>query len=849
MKKKDIVMLITDTSIKSIILENIIKDGFTPYLVCISQAPEFLKHNVTQIILIIIDTDKSIENLTSFLTLYNSAIEYTSIPLIITTSNGQEEELYLNYNVWDFITKPIKNCAFQLRAKNAIQHSRFTLADKLLYLSNHDPVSGIYNKSYFFAITRKLLNEHPSKNFAIFYFDIQRFRLINAFFGRHEGDKVIKYIAAHLQQYQMIFPHFSYGHMSGDIFSFCVSFNTRDQLIDLSNTLYNNLEAYPLPFAIQPRIGITLVKDNKTDINILFDQAVLASKNCSINYLQHFCFYENSMNDKSIEEQYVVNNMKNALANDQFIIYLQPKYDLRTNTIDGAEALVRWNNPEQGLISPNVFIPIFEHNGFIVNLDFYIWNQVCKLLRRWLDEGRPIYPISVNISRVDLFNPKLVDTICVLVNKYNLSPKLLQLELTESAYTSNPQLIKKRMASLREKGFTILMDDFGTGYSSLNMLKDIIVDILKIDMRFLSDCEIPGRGENILSSIVRMAKWLDLLVIVEGVETAEQVNFLRNIGCEYVQGYYFSKPISIEDFEKLIAKKSTFISPTPDTSPTISADDVWNTTSQLESLFSNILQAMALYEFDGTNIEVLRGNDTYHAMFGYQEAATIRHIFVDVISDSDYENIWSAFHKVASNHQKAECEFFRKSKNGKSKWINMKLKYIRKMANKDIILVNLCDVTSQKIMEMEVLKYRTALASKENTPQTILIIDDAEVNRTILTNIFKSDFHVIQATDAKNALCTLKKYNSSIDLIMLDLVMPEMDGITFLERKFTIPEIAGIPVIVITADDSPQQQNRLLDMGIKDYIVKPFVPAILQQRVKNVFESIKYYNNKLEKIK
>ena len=171
------------------------------------------------------------------------------------------------------------------------------------------------------------------------------------------------------------------------------------------------------------------------------------------------------------------------------------------------------------------------------------------------------------------------------------------------------------------------------------------------------------------------------------------------------------------------------------------------------------------------------------------------------------------------------------------------------MAKKDIILVNLCDITSQKIMEMEVLKYRTAPASKENTPQTILIIDDAEVNRTILSNIFKGDFHVLQATDAKGALCILKNHNSLIDLIMLDLVMPEMDGITFLERKLTIPEIAGIHVIVITADDSPQQQNRLLEMGIKDYIVKPFVPAILQQRVKNVFESIKYYNNKLEKIK
>lgn len=430
--------------------------------------------------------------------------------------------------------------------------------------------------------------------------------------------------------------------------------------------------------------------------------------------------------------------------------------------------------------------------------------------------------------------------------KYNISPKLLQLELTESAYTSNPQLIKDRMAVLRNKGFVILMDDFGTGYSSLNVLKDIVVDVLKIDMRFLSSCDTPGRGENILGSVVRMAKWLDLPVIVEGVETLDQVRFLRNIGCEYVQGYYFSKPVPIKEFEQIAFQRSSSVPQEKAIEQDISADDVWNTTSQLESLFSNILQAMALYEFDGKNIEVLRGNDTYHSMFGYQEATTIRHIFVDVISEDGYNSILDSFQKVAQNHQEAECEFCRRPKNNQTEWLNMKLKYIRKIADKDIILVSLTDITAQKIIEMEVLKYRTAISSTEDQTQTILIVDDEEVNRVILANIFENDFTILQAENAKKALEILRDPNQRVNLIMLDLLMPEMDGVTFLETKVDMPEIAGIPVIVITADNSPQQQNRLLEMGVKDYIVKPFVPAVVRQRVMNVFESIKYYNRRLE---
>ena len=216
--------------------------------------------------------------------------------------------------------------------------------------------------------------------------------------------------------------------------------------------------------------------------------------------------------------------------------------------------LVRWIDPERGMILPGDFIPVFEQNGFIMKLDYYVWEKTCQLLRRWLDEGRNPYPISVNVSRVSLYNPRLAEVLGDLVKQYDIPPRLLQLELTESAYTTNQQSTKAIMSTLQQMGFCILMDDFGSGYSSLNVLKDIEVDVLKIDMKFLSNTENEARSENILAAVVRMAKWLNLPVIAEGVERKEQVLFLRSIGCEFVQGYYFAKPMPVEDFEKQVER-------------------------------------------------------------------------------------------------------------------------------------------------------------------------------------------------------------------------------------------------------------------------------------------------------
>lgn len=258
------------------------------------------------------------------------------------------------------------------------------------------------------------------------------------------------------------------------------------------------------------------------------------------------------MGEKRDREQALVNEMTKALATGQFVVYYQPEYDLNTNRFCGAEALVRWKHPKSGIVSPGVFIPLFERNGLISKLDAYVWEKVLENIAEWRSKGLDVLPISVNVSRVDLCDPKLLDKLLALTDKYGVPLTYLNLEITESAYSDNPKAVKQTVFELRQAGFTVFMDDFGSGYSSLNILEDIEVDILKIDMRFIFRASENIKSRKILTSIIRMAQILDLPTVAEGVETEQQVQLLKLYGCSYAQGYYYAKPMPIEEYEKNI---------------------------------------------------------------------------------------------------------------------------------------------------------------------------------------------------------------------------------------------------------------------------------------------------------
>lgn len=417
------------------------------------------------------------------------------------------------------------------------------------YLATYDELTGIYNKQAFYAKTKEMLLDNPDKNFDLLRINIERFKVLNDLFGESTGDKLLRYIGKFLKEINL--PLCVSGRLYADNFVVCYEAGKGD-----SRRMINTLQMVADSFAINNRtilsFGLYRIDDKTLPVSVMCDRANMALWKAKGNFKNPYCEYDEKMRQQVLKEQKIINAMERAIQNKEFTLYLQPKYDIEKGTIIGAEALVRWISLENGFISPGDFIPVFENNGFVYEVDKFIWEESCRYLRKWLDEGREVHPISVNVSRIDLYDPKLVQHLVNLREKYQLPSQYLELEITESAYTEDPEQIITITRQLREAGFVILMDDFGTGYSSLNMLKDIQIDVLKLDMGFLKSSDYSAKGGNILKAILKMAESLKMQTIAEGVETKEQVEFLKSIGCRYVQGFYYSKPLPVGEFEKLI---------------------------------------------------------------------------------------------------------------------------------------------------------------------------------------------------------------------------------------------------------------------------------------------------------
>lgn len=417
------------------------------------------------------------------------------------------------------------------------------------YLATYDELTGIYNKQAFYAKTKEMLLDNPDKNFDLLRINIERFKVLNDLFGESTGDKLLRYIGKFLKEINL--PLCVSGRLYADNFVVCYEAGKGD-----SRRMINTLQMVADSFAINNRtilsFGLYRIDDKTLPVSVMCDRANMALWKAKGNFKNPYCEYDEKMRQQVLKEQKIINAMEMAIQNKEFTLYLQPKYDIEKGIIIGAEALVRWISLENGFISPGDFIPVFENNGFVYEVDKFIWEESCRYLRKWLDEGREVHPISVNVSRIDLYDPKLVQHLVDLREKYQLPSQYLELEITESAYTEDPEQIITITRQLREAGFVILMDDFGTGYSSLNMLKDIQIDVLKLDMGFLKSSDYSAKGGNILTAILKMAESLKMQTIAEGVETKEQVEFLKSIGCKYVQGFYYSKPLPVDEFEKLI---------------------------------------------------------------------------------------------------------------------------------------------------------------------------------------------------------------------------------------------------------------------------------------------------------
>lgn len=766
----------------------------------------------------------------------------SGIPVIAAVSGPDThvEAQCLELGAWDVVKGPYDAKAVCLRVQNVIARKELQALKHIQYIREYDELTGIYNQRMFLEKTDEMLHLYPDEQFAFVHLDIYQFHLVNQLYGIHEADRLLQHIADTLAYRAKDYRHFTYGRYLADIFCFCMPYEGESALIEMIGKMREDICRFKIEHVLLPVFGIYIVNRDEKNIITMTDRANLASKQCKGNYIQNYAFYDASISDKIVQEQEIVNTMATALTEEQFVLYIQPKYDLHMNMIDGGEVLTRWKIPGKRMLLPGEFIPVFERNGFIMKLDYYVWEHACQMIRKWLDEGRKPFPVSVNISRMSFYNPNLADVIRQLVEAYGVDPRLLHLELTESVYASNPDMIKETLQQLQSYGFCILMDDFGSGYSSLNTLKDIAVDILKIDMDFLSDSDMPGRGENILAAVVRMAKWLNIPVIAEGVEKESQAAFLRSIGCEFVQGYYFSKPIPVEEYERIAFDGFAFQKDGAGEDEA-GQDEFWDASAQMDLMFSNMLQAVAIYEYvpSEKTAETIRVNDAYYELFGYSEVDRIGNGIQNAVGSESREEVIGAFESVSHTKGVARCEFCYIKSDGSGQWVEMKLKYVKSIGNRDVIFATMSDITDQKEIERELRKYRKAILASESKVETILVVDDIKMNRKILRNMFESEYNILEAANGKEALDIVYKNSSHINVILLDVIMPVMDGREFLRLKQKDISIANIPVVIITSDDSPQQQINALSMGANDYVVKPFIPEVVIRRVCNVLESQK----------
>lgn len=424
---------------------------------------------------------------------------------------------------------------------------------EILSLAYEDKVTHIGNQNKFYRECSKYLLNRPSLNYIIVYFDIDNFKMINDTFGYEFGDNLLITIAKALKK--ELTEGEVYARLSSDYFAiFCDYENGRNKIIRKLDSIRDNIESnLNIVFEISLCVGIYFVEEGEVDIQKAVNKANMArsvAKGKNINY----AIYNEDVRNKLSEESMILDDIKTALVKNQFEVYYQPKFSLVNGEMVGSEALIRWNHPTHKFISPAVFIPIAEKSQLILKIGRFVFERVCIDLSEWKKQGKKIVPVSVNLSRVELYQPDIVKFINNTIKMYNINSDLIELEITETVAMNELNILKNVLNELRKYGFSISMDDFGTGYSSISCLRDMPIDILKLDKSFLDGIENDERSRNIAKSIVSLAKSLDLIVIIEGVENKEQAELMKQFGCDLVQGFYFARPMPAKNFVDLLQK-------------------------------------------------------------------------------------------------------------------------------------------------------------------------------------------------------------------------------------------------------------------------------------------------------
>lgn len=473
------------------------------------------------------------------------------IPVIVLTADKSAELQALQMGAADFITKPFDIPEIiQTRVSRILELSE---GKKLISAAERDRITGLYSRNFFYEYANRLFQYHTEMHMDAAVLNIEQFHSVNAVNGREFGDSVLKRIGEEIRAFISGTQGIA-SRVEADRFDlYCLH---QPDYRAVLNRIQEAVNRHSPNVSIHLRMGVMPWREGVEPV-LMLDRAQAACNMVRGNYQNPLMIYNEEMQAQELMNRRLLNDLNSAVSEHQLQVYYQPKYDIQCDPprLSSAEALIRWKHPELGMVSPGQFVPLFEGNGLISRVDHYVWEEAARQVREWKDRYGFVFPVSVNLSRADVFDPALVDRLIRLIEENHLDYKDIKLEVTESAYTDKASTVLETIHRLRELGFEIEMDDFGSGYSSLNMLSDMPIDVLKMDMKFVRNIETSDTDMRLVKLILDIARYLGVKVVAEGVETEGQLRLLKDVGCDLIQGFYFSRPVPPEEFEKLIEKE------------------------------------------------------------------------------------------------------------------------------------------------------------------------------------------------------------------------------------------------------------------------------------------------------
>ena len=679
--------------------------------------------------------------------------------------------------------------------------------------NNRNEMTGLLRKRAFIRDAERRL-ENSGNNWCFVSIDIENFKLFNEWYGHSEGDLLMAQIGAALQA---VSEHTdgTAGYFGQDDFCLMTPYNA-EVIENLFEDISRLIGSRGSSGGFLPAFGVCIVEEGCKLMDLL-DRAFLAAQVAKESYHSRIRVYEKNMFLRTDEEYRVLADFLQALRRREVVFYLQPQCRASSGKIVGAEALARWMKPDGTVVPPNVFIPVLEKRGLITDLDLYIWESVCRWQHEWIEDGHVPLPVSVNVSVADILHTDLPAAFESLAEKYALERSLIKIEITESSYISNTSVVRNTVRSLREKGFTVLMDDFGSGYSSLNMLKSLHIDIVKLDAQLLNmDEDDEERSIQILESVTNMTQTIGVPIIVEGVETKEQKDFLQDLGCRYIQGYYFYRPMPAADYEKLIADPDKI-----DTSgisfkanQQFKLHELLDNNIYSDTMLNNILGPCALYSLHGDEVDIVRYNEQFYEAVNVPDFKERLDDIRRFLPKADIPRLTQLLHEAVCdrlNGSKGILHFYKTD--GSLTTFYMHFYYLQNEGESQIFYGSVRNITKLSTLEKQM-----AWLSHIST-DTVLFLSrtpDDELRFSVLFNGLESDIGMSARTleEELNSDVFYKRFSTENSLAVHRGIMKKIKNSESFTDSFEITNSKGeILRLSITGSYMPDETNSM------DYIV------------------------------